>query len=74
MDTVLELVVGFCLVLFILLCGWTLAAIPFSFYVDMKCAEAGFPASKVTVNFEAYCYTLTGQVQSPAVPLSQVKK
>ncbi len=35
---------------------------PYALYTDMKCKEAGYPKSEVTVNLKGYCMTLDGAV------------
>ena len=40
----------------------TFVYLPVMLYADMKCAEAGFPKSKVTINLARYCMNLDGSV------------
>lgn len=50
----------FTLLAFLLVAAMALAVV--SAYADMKCAEAGYPNSKVTINFASYCMNLDGSV------------
>ena len=43
---------------------------PVAMYADMKCAEAGYPKSKITINLKSYCMTLDGAV---TVKMEQLK-
>lgn len=43
---------------------------PRSLYVDQKCAQQGFPKSKVTVDLTGYCMNLDGSV---TIKMEQVK-
>jgi hypothetical protein len=39
-----------------------LVIMPLSLYADMKCAEIGYPKSKVTLDLSRYCMNLDGSV------------
>jgi hypothetical protein len=47
-------------------------AIPISLWADAKCSEKGFAKSSVTWNWQVYCFTLRGAVETPAVPLKDI--
>lgn len=47
--------------------GAALLYMPVSLKADAACAKLGYPASKVTYDFEVYCMTIDGAVQTKIV-------
>ena len=50
------------------------AMIPVAALADKKCIEAGYPKSRVTWDFEAYCITLEGAVTVPVVKMKDMPR
>lgn len=62
MRTENAIIAGIFLILGLVMVWMLFVMMPVILYADMKCAEAGYPKSKVTINLQRYCMTLDGEV------------